>query len=327
MASALRDSSRDLQDDRLAIEALTHSCRRLLLSVDHVARDSTRDFHRVVSGIHDVCGALIECEAANVDRLDIQHVIEPARRLHARSPFIRRLQTWPRGYPGDFETIEWLWSGFNRADDPLGQAFERYALTSSIAQQHRNKVAFQASSMLLAMREHTPCRILSIACGSSPDLRSIATHITPETELILSDGDRDALAFSANALAAHSNRVHCIHGMVPRVLRPLRARGPYHIALAGGLFDYLSDRMVVSTLSTIWRLLLAPGGTIVFTNIATGNPFRVWLENLADWRLIERSEADIHRLCNDAGVGPHVHLERDSTGLAILVTIRKPVID
>ena len=42
----------------------------------------------------------------------------------AGSPFVARAQDWPRGYPGDFETIEWLWSGdpAGLADDALGAA-------------------------------------------------------------------------------------------------------------------------------------------------------------------------------------------------------------
>lgn len=41
--------------------------------------------------------------------------IDKAWYLHSRSPFISRLQSWPRGYPGDFETIESLVQQINRA--------------------------------------------------------------------------------------------------------------------------------------------------------------------------------------------------------------------
>lgn len=57
--------------------------------------------------------------------------------------------------------------------------------------------------------------------------------------------------------------------------------------------------------------------------MAAGNPFRVWLEYLANWTLIERSDSDIRRLCADAGLGPPA-IERDSTGLALLITAASP---
>ena len=34
--------------------------------------------------------------------------LEQIRALHARSPFVARLQAWPRGYAGDFETVEYI---------------------------------------------------------------------------------------------------------------------------------------------------------------------------------------------------------------------------
>jgi hypothetical protein len=40
----------------------------------------------------------------------ILQLVARAREVHARSPFVRRLQSWPRGYPGDFETVEYLLS-------------------------------------------------------------------------------------------------------------------------------------------------------------------------------------------------------------------------
>ena len=93
--------------------------------------------------------------------------------------------------------------------------------------------------------------------------------------------------------------------------------------LAGGLFDYLSDRFIVRTLAECWHDLLAPGGRILFTNIGRGNPFRVWLEYLANWRLIERSEADIVALCRAADIPAEPALVRDATGLSIVARLRK----
>ncbi|HET7698342.1 MAG TPA: hypothetical protein VFK57_21680 [Vicinamibacterales bacterium] len=66
------------------------------------------------------------------------------------------------------------------------------------------------------------------------------------------------------------------------------------------------------------------GGPSVYPRtMAAGNPFRVWLEYLANWTLIERSDSDIRRLCADAGLGPPA-IERDSTGLALLITAASP---
>jgi extracellular factor (EF) 3-hydroxypalmitic acid methyl ester biosynthesis protein len=282
-----------------------------------------RQYHRAVSVVHDICHALTDCEAAGAPDREIRDVLKTAREIHGASPFVTRLQQWPRGYPGDFETIEWLWRGDNRAPaGTLAHAIETYALNAAIAQQHRNKVSFQAACMLQAVATARPCRVLSIGCGSSPDLRTIIDSVPSSASFVLCDSDKDALAYSRAKLDPIADQCHLVHGMVPRVLRRVRDYGPFDLIMAGGLFDYLSDRFVSRTLSDAWSTL-APGGRIVFTNIARGNPFRVWIEYMAEWRLIERSEEDITAICRAAGIPVEPTLVRDATSLAIVATLRK----
>jgi hypothetical protein len=305
-----------------ATRSLEEACRRFVGLYHEGLTEPAHTFHRAVEAIHAMCASLVECEAAGVDAADLRDIVSMARQVHALSPFTRRLQEWPRGYPGDFETIEWLCTAENRGETPLAQVLEQCALASPIAQQHRNKVAFQTAAILEAMGRHDECRVLSLACGSNPDLRSIAGQVTGGARFVLCDGDPDALIFSSARLTEIGDRCRFVHGFVPRVLRSVRESGPYHLIFAGGLFDYLSDRLVARTLAIALDALLAPGGRIVFTNIAAGNPFRLWLEYLADWRLIERSEEDIQRLCRDAGASGRVVMQRDPTSLAILASIQ-----
>lgn len=307
-----------------AVDRLRAACRRLELLAAEAAGAGPRAFHRSVALVHDICEALEDAEAAGHSRDELRAAVAPARRVFGASSFIRRLQEWPRGYPGDFETIEQLWRGENReSPGSLGHAFETYALSAAIAQQHRNKVAIQAAAIRGAMAGDRACRLLSIGCGSCPDLRSEIDQVTPESAFVLCDSDADALVLSRRLLAPIAGQCQFVHGMVPRVLRRIRDAGPFDLIVAGGLFDYLSDRFIVRTLSTAWHELLAPGGRLIFTNIARGNPFRVWLEYIASWPLIERSEAELVELCAAAGITAMPALEREATGLSIVADIRK----
>jgi extracellular factor (EF) 3-hydroxypalmitic acid methyl ester biosynthesis protein len=312
------------EDPAAALALLSSACGRLERLARGSIADSRRQYHLVVSTVHDICGALTDCEASGVSDADIRETLAPAREIHGRSPFVTRLQQWPRGYAGDFETIEWLWCGDNRAPSgTLAYAIENYALNAAIAQQHRNKVTLQAACMLQAMATSPSCRVLSIGCGSSPDLRTIVNHVPTSSTFVLCDSDKDALNYSRAKLHSIADRCRFVHGLVPRVLRRVRDDGPYDLILAGGLFDYLSDRFIVRTLADSWNDILAPGGRIVFTNIARGNPFRVWIEYLAEWKLIERSEEDIARICAAAGISAAPVMVRDATALAIVVTLNK----
>ena len=135
---------------------------------------------------------------------------------------------------------------------------------------------------------------------------------------MLIDADADALAFARERLDRLDGRCRFVHGRVPRVLGKVRDAGGFHLVVAGGLFDYLPDRWAVATLSAA-RDLLLPGGRMLFSNIAVGNPFRPWIEYLADWRLIERDEAEVLRLIGEAGFQvERAKVTRDSSGLALL---------
>jgi extracellular factor (EF) 3-hydroxypalmitic acid methyl ester biosynthesis protein len=305
--------------DERPLRSLTDACERLERMAGAPEVDVAYTFHQTVRAIHAICEALLECEAAGLAREELRPRLTRVRQVHSSSPFMRRLQEWPRGYAGDFETIEWLWRGENRAVGPVARALEGYALTSSIAQQHRNKIAFQASCILEAQERHPSCRVLSLACGSSADVRSVVKSLRPTTNLVLCDSDADALIFSRAALGDIADRCVLVHGTVPKALGAVRKYGPYHLILAGGLFDYLSDRVVQRTLAIAGTSLLAPGGRIAFTNLAAGNPFRVWLEYLADWPLLERSEASVAEIIHAAGLTAPV-LARDFTNLAILAS-------
>ena len=274
--------------------------------------------------MYQLCADILACERADLSRDEIVQVLDPVRRVHARSPFVARLQQWPRGYPGDFETVDYLVEGQNRAQDPMARACEAYALTRSIAQQHRNKVQHQAERIVRAMRANPGAsRIASIACGSCPDLRSILEELPALAgELWLNDMDAGALAFSRAALEPVAGHCEFRDGDALSAVRRM-PRNAFDLVLAGGLYDYLSERTATILLQMVYRIL-APGGTFFFTNIAAGNPYRPLIEYFGDWSLIERTEEDVYRACENAGFSrSNVKIERDATGLALLVEVSK----
>src|SRR5262245_40784826 len=96
------------------------------------ARD-VRRYNEILAAVHGLCAAVMSEELAGTQRADVVRQLEPVRAICSRSPFISRLQHWPRGYPGDFETIEYLWRGRNTAADRTSYDLEHYALTAPVA--------------------------------------------------------------------------------------------------------------------------------------------------------------------------------------------------
>ena len=306
--------------------------RRLNAAVDRfldLERESheiagDRLYHEVLSSVHELCASIVECEESDMTREEILEVIRPVREVHARSPFVERLQKWPEGYAGDFKTVEYICNACNTAPANSIEFFcEQYALTRAIAQQHRNKVQIQAARILRAMLEKPrESRILSIACGSCPDLRSIPKLESIAGEIWLNDADRNALDFAQGQLESVREKLNLVHGRVPRAT--LKIKQQFDLVMAGGLFDYLPEEHAIYLISDITSRLLAPGGTFFFTNIARGNPYRPLIEYLGDWQLIERTEEEIVDYCARAGVGrEQVRVTREATGLTLIIEVTK----
>jgi extracellular factor (EF) 3-hydroxypalmitic acid methyl ester biosynthesis protein len=285
-------------------------------------------YHAALSRLHDICSAVLQCEAEGMSREAILETLGAAREIHSRSPFVRRLQDWPRGYPGDFETVAQIVRGSREAaqSTTLAATCESYSLNFPIAQQHRNKIHHQSRRLLAAMvRRKKESRILTLACGGVPDFELIEPYLKEcAGELWLNDIDADALERAAEVLESVKERCHFIKGN--GVLLAGSFPGEFDLVLAGGLFDYVETPFAARLIRTIYHDKLLPGGTFFFTNIARGNPFRCLIEYMGDWRLIERSEEDILALCRRARVpADAISIRTDETGLALLIDITKPI--
>lgn len=309
-------------DPDAPLARLEASAARFLRLADTPPRSPAALLHATAERMHQFSASILACEDAGLNRLALLPYVGPLRALHARSPFVARLQTWPRGYPGDFETVEWLCEARNHAPaGTIAWAIEECALQSPVAQQHRNKVGLQARAILSAIVANPEARVASIGCGGCRDLSLIQDYVPDyRGTFVLVDADPAALTFARERLPRLAARCVLLPGSVPRVLSKVTAAGPFDLVVAGGLFDYLPDRWALATLRAV-RRMLAPGGTLLFSNIAAGNPFRPWIEYLGDWTLIERNEDDVERLIRQAGFPGDPRIFRDSTALALMVNV------
>lgn len=280
-------------------------------------------YHKVVASMHDLCFHILEAEKNGIPRKEIEEIIKPARDIHSRSVFVKRLQEWPRKYPGDFETLEYICNQENKSLYGTVEYFiEDYALNSTIAQQHRSKIDRQSDIILNALlKGRKDQKILSVGCGGCRDFLRIEKYINHvQCEIVLNDIENDALKLSRERLKNFDN-VQLVHGNIIQALRKVEKLGPFDLVVTGGLFDHLSDKHLSFFLKHAAKSLLNGNSTLFFTNATEGNPFKVWIEYLADWKLYYRSEDNIMTLLTEAGFKNSIKIEKDSTGLTFLVTV------
>jgi extracellular factor (EF) 3-hydroxypalmitic acid methyl ester biosynthesis protein len=256
----------------------------------------------------------------------IRAEMKPVRERLGEAAFIRHLQTWPHGYAGDWEIIEQLMDGENKsAQGTWAWYLEKAALDTVAAQQHSAKIQWQADRIYrTALSRTSHSRVLSFACGGGRDLQVALPYLAGrQPELVLNDMEPAALSLAERRTRAFTNRVTTLPGNVLHAARGLRNSIDFDLVIAGGLFDYLPDRVAILLLRFVQEHLLAPGGSMAFTNISMDNPCRPWMEYAVDWRLIGRTAADLYRICAEAGIsGGQVTLQKDKTGLSWLIEVR-----
>lgn len=265
---------------------------------------------------------------SNCSRKEIIDILNPLRHALRQSPLLQRVQDWPRGYQGDFETIESIIQYKKFApENTLAYLFEDYFMHAPIAQQHRNKVKEQYKAIIRCIHQNPSAKILSIGCGTSEDIYRASIKIkTSKAKITLLDIDADALDYSIRKLNALKSHIHIQQGNIYKLLHQITE--VYDLILIGGVFDYVSDKFIINILKKLYTHNLSNTGEICFTNIATNNPFRIPLEYFFDWFLIERSKEDIMRIVAACGIDePTIHIEKEETQLSYIVHLCKKYMD
>ncbi|WP_020180284.1 class I SAM-dependent methyltransferase [Methylopila sp. M107] len=272
------------------------------------------------TALRSICANIDRARIAGSDDGAIRALVRPAYDIHATSAFIQRLQTWPRGYAGDFETIEWIARSHPELDaGHRAYWIEWYALNGVLGQQHRNKLAWQRGLMERAARGGG--RILNIGCGGCADVADGPAFLG-DCDVVLVDMDADALALAGERLKGARSLKLVRRNVIRGVQEALRL-GPFDLILCGGLFDYFPDR-TIQKLAVQLTGALSDEGTFAFTNIGDENPLRPWMEYLADWRLIHRDAGLMRELLSGVDIsGFDVALEKDASGLTWLCAVSR----
>lgn len=291
---------------------------------DYLSQGNFSDVNGFVKCLNALKDHVISLED-KMPKTEILKKLNAIRGFVSESPLFSRIQKWPRGYQGDFETINHIIKSINLAPkNSFGYVVEDYFLNSEICKQHRNKVAYQSQLVWQTIKANRSAKIVSIGCGTSEDLKNTIDEIkNSSAEITLIDVDIDAIKFSLDQLAEIQDRLTFHHGNIYKIMRRLSAE--FDLILIGGVFDYLNDKQIVAILKSL-QTNLTERGKIFFTNIDKNNPYRIYMEYLADWTLIERTESELKNLIVSADWPENSFtIKKDTTNLTHLVELHKMI--
>jgi extracellular factor (EF) 3-hydroxypalmitic acid methyl ester biosynthesis protein len=114
---------------------------------------------------------------------------------------------------------------------------------------------------------------------------------------------------------------HLLKDAARSVVRPVELC--YDFVYCAGLFDYLTDS-VCRRLTNILYDFVAPGGTLIATNVDATNPIQNIMDFIFEWHLIYRTNAQFAQLAPNGSSTENTRLCADTTGCNIFIEVQKP---
>jgi extracellular factor (EF) 3-hydroxypalmitic acid methyl ester biosynthesis protein len=229
--------------------------------------------------------------------------------LHAQKqllPYIlltrvaERLYGKPRGYPGDFMTLEMIYQNVPRGASRMGPALDRCFLEAPFSGAVRDRRTVMAAD-IARRASAAPLRVTALAAGPAQEVFDAFEQVGDPQKIraTLVDFDPQALSFAAEKREKAKLREQVtLVGINPVYLALGRASldvEPQDVIYGLGLTDYFDDAMFVRLLDLVHGLL-KPGGRVILGNFHAGNPCKAFMDHVLEWRLAHRREEDVNRL-------------------------------
>ena len=274
---------------------------------------SVRALDAINPGAADALGAKVQAEF-----LPYLLATETAQRLYSK----------PRGYAGDFMTIEHIYDG-TVGGTGVGELIDTVIMAQASATAVRNRRGVLATRIKAAMqRPGSGGQVMSLACGPARELfdafATLPRDLWPQATLL--DIDSEALQLVGKQVAAQGleGRTRLVQANLIRLAlgREKLDVPPQDLIYSIGLIDYFNDEFVVRLLHWIHDRL-APGGEVVLGNFHPGNPDKPFMDYVLEWKLIHRTEDDMQRLFTASPFGRCTDIVFEDAGVNLFAVGRK----
>lgn len=281
--------------------------------------------------------AIIPVDQQPVHRSYIKRQLHP---LVLCAPFVYRTYHKPLGYAGDYEMVSMMLRDPYEGSSIFAKLLNKLYLDIPPVIAHRNRIVYLVEQLKTetarAATSNRVARIYNLGCGPAQEIQNFLTHepISDSADLLLLDFNDETIMHTTRSLEELRNRYRrrtglrfekkSVHQVLKESGRAATQAGTYDMVYCAGLFDYLSDR-ICRRLLEIFYDLLAPGGLMIATNVHPSNPWRNWMEYLAEWHLVYRDEEQFLKLAPDRAPPGACTIKADATGVNIFLEVRKPL--
>ena len=216
---------------------------------------------------------------------------------------LERTYTKPRGYAGDFKTIEWIYQAEPGGQGRLGPLIDDLLLPLPCVQAVQNRRGLLAEEIRKTIETRTgdAAQVVSLACGPARELFDVYAELSDPAVLraTLIDIDAEALAMVEQRRDEQElqNSMDLVQGNLVYLAagRQQLEVEDQDLVYSIGLIDYFNDKFVVSLLNFAFKIL-RPGGRVILGNFHPRNPDKAFMDHVLEWKLIHRDEGAMDRL-------------------------------
>jgi len=300
--------------------------------------------HRVIPCIN-ILFERFEAIAQTLDEaLRPAHQNYMRRHLHPLvlcAPFANRTYHKPLGYAGDYEMVNMIVRNHYEGESLYAKVVNTWFLRQPPAEAHRNRIEYLAKVLsgetLRVCRSRRPIRVFNMACGPAREVQKLISEspLSDQVRLTMLDFNEETLQYVRSTLDDLKNRhgrllsVDYLKKSVQQILKESGSsksadgRNSYDVVYCAGLFDYLSNPVCHRLMNLMYEWL-TPGGLVVVTNVEPSNPLRNGMEHLLDWHLIYRTAPELRHLAPTKAAQDACCVRTDSTGVNLMLEVRKP---
>jgi extracellular factor (EF) 3-hydroxypalmitic acid methyl ester biosynthesis protein len=319
------------------LAAAVENFKSAMLAVDRLIIDGATGDAEIQNRVSEACALVTDHlrEQIEVDRSSEDgvgaFVFRETYPYFGLSRLIDRSFVKPRGYAGDYLTLQMVYDDGPGGDRRLGRYIDRWFLDIPASRAVKNRRQLLRDIILDVARanEGRPTGITSLACGPARELFDVlGDDDHPDLRATCVDIDNEALTYAQNIAhrAGVADNISFVRANVVRLAlgRETIELRNQDLVYSVGLIDYLRDDLVVKLLDWIYDRL-CPGGAAVVGNFDVGNPNKTFMDHVLEWKLFHRTAEDLVNLFARSQFGAvPVEVRFESAGINLFALAMRP---
>lgn len=254
--------------------------------------------------------------------------------IYERSILMNRALSKPRGYPGDYETIEMNYNDSSLSKD-AGEFLDYIFLRNKYAFAVRNRK--DKMRLLLAefiAKSKNKPNIMNIGCGSSREIRELGVNKEIAgfgVGFTCVDYDKDALEFTAKQMELLGNpfKLEYMNVSLLKLIKEpsyqKHLNNKFNMIYSIGLADYFHDNILGDWIRFCYSILPKEGVLIIaHKDRIADERTPVLFDWFVDWKFIPRNEEELTAVIKNSGINNFdVNVEREQSGIIFFLKISK----